>query len=64
MTISIDLYEVRDGSGRVCAADARATILYSPREGYSAIELAALESDLGGFINERLRDAMKEGGAK
>ena len=63
MTIDIALYYATPNGGRKCAVDAVATILSSPREGFDADKLAALEQDLGLFIGKRLNDALKNGDA-
>ena len=64
MSIDLDIYTGKDARGRITAVDVRATILSSPREGFDADRLAALECDLGTFITGRLNCALKNGGAK
>jgi hypothetical protein len=39
-----------------------AMIQYSPSEGYDADKLAALECELGPYIEKRLNDALKKKG--
>ena len=51
------------GTGETVAVEAEAIILFSPREGFNADELAALEKDLGMIVTERLNAALKKGGA-
>ena len=63
MSIDLDIYRGIDANGAACAIDVQATILFSPREGYNADKIAALEHDLGPFIAARLTDALKKGGA-
>lgn len=64
MTIDIEIHKVRSGAGETVAVEAEAIILFSPREGFNAGELAALEKDLGMIVTERLNAALKKGGAK
>lgn len=59
MNIEIDIYESRDVRGRVGAVGAKARIGYSPSDGYDAVSLEKLECDLGAFVEDRLRDALK-----
>jgi hypothetical protein len=63
MSIDIELQVARDIHG-ICAIHADAIIMYSPREGFDADKLAALERDLSSYIEDRLNDAVKKGGAK
>ena len=60
MNIEIIVYQVIDGTGRTLNVDAKAEIAYSPREGYNADKIAALERDLGSFIYTRLKAALKK----
>lgn len=62
MSIGIDIYRTVDSRGSTGPVAVRATILWSPREGYDADKLAALERDLGPYIEARLNDALKKGG--
>lgn len=63
MSIEIELRHAVDFHG-TNSVNARATILYSPREGFDADKIAALENDLGPYITARLNDALKKGGAE
>lgn len=63
MSIEIELHHAVDFHGTI-SVNAGATILYSPREGFDADKIAALENDLGPYITARLNDALKKGGAE
>ena len=64
MNIDIEIHKVYTGVGETVAVEAEAIIQFSPREGFNADELAALEKDLGMIVTERLNAALKKGGAK
>jgi len=64
MNIDIEIHKVYTGAGETVAVEAEAIILFSPKEGFNADELAALEKDLGMIVTERLNAALKKGGAK
>lgn len=64
MSICVDIYNSVDAYGATCCVDARATIQFSPREGYDAEKIGELERDLGPYIATRLNAALKRGGAK
>ena len=61
MSIDISLAPVHDCRGRVAAVHCEAMILFSPREGFDADKLAALERDLGEYVGARLNDALRKG---
>ena len=63
MNIDIEIHKVYTGMGKTVAVEAEAIILFSPKEGFNADELAALEKDLGMIVTERLNAALKKGGA-
>jgi hypothetical protein len=63
MSIDIEIYYATNGAGRA-AVEAQSRILFSPREGFDADKIAALENDLGPYITARLNDALKKGGAE
>jgi len=63
MSIDIEIHKVRSCTGETVAVEAEAIILFSPKEGFNADELAALEKDLGKIVTERLNAALKKGGA-
>lgn len=63
MNIDIEIHKARTGAGETVAVEAEAIILFSPKEGFNADELAALEKDLGTIVTERLNAALKKGGA-
>lgn len=64
MSIDIEIHKVYIGAGETVAVEAEAIILFSPKEGFNADKLAALEEDLGKIVTERLNAALKKGGAK
>ena len=64
MTIDIEVVKIFTGSGECAAVDAQAIIMFSPREGFDADKIEALERDLGKFVGERLNNALKKGGTK
>ena len=64
MLISIYPRQDIDHTGRVVGVYIRAEVSVSPREGYDTDKIAALERDLGPYIQTRLVDALKDGGAK
>lgn len=64
MNIDIEIHKAYTGAGETVAVEAEAIIQFSPREGFNADELAALEKDLGMIVTERLNAALKKGGAK
>ena len=62
MIISIYPHQTTDHKGKVVGVYIRASVEFSPREGYDAEKIAELERDLGPYIETRLWDALKKGG--
>lgn len=59
MHIYIDIAQCTDPhTGRVLAAEARAEVSHSPREGYDNSVLAELETELGKLITEKINLAL------
>lgn len=58
MHIYIDIAQCQDHTGRVFAAEARAEVSHSPREGYDNSVLAELEQELGTIITAKINCAL------
>ena len=64
MTLSVDIYQMKDVRGITLSVAAKALVEFSPSEGFDADKLAALERDLSQFVEDRLNGALTivEGG--
>jgi hypothetical protein len=61
MTLSVDIYQMKDVRGITFSVGAQARIEFSPSEGFDADKLAALERDLSQFVEDRLNGALTIG---
>jgi len=61
MNIEVIVYQCLDCRGEARNVGVKARIETSPSEGYSLKKLAELERDLGPYIEDRLKDALKGG---